>query len=79
MAQKIQLGLWNGMGTETMPDPCEDIESVFFGKKFIDMCARCDLRDVCGADDCAKKGYEIDIDHDPAYDGTFEDWLSEPW
>ena len=79
MAKIVQMNLWNGTGIEMMPDPCEDIENVFFGTSFTNICERCELREFCDEENCARKGYEIDIDHDPSYDGTFEEWLSEPW
>lgn len=42
----------------------------------LDPCRSCPLHELCGADDCGQKLYEID-DDTPNY-ASFEEWASDP-
>lgn len=43
----------------------------------LDPCRSCPLNELCGADDCGQKLYDLDDDTMNYY--PFEDWLNDPW
>lgn len=85
----IQLDLFSGEIVNTATTPIAETENADSSLQQ-DICARgvnkyttltdpckgCPLRDLCGADDCGMKLYDIDVPTPETQD--FEDWLSEP-
>lgn len=77
MAQIIQLNMWDNSCIETMPDPTDDVENIFFGQEWKYVCQRCDFAGLCDRDECAWKNYDIDVNEPMEFIQGFKDWLSD--
>ena len=56
-----QLDLFTGVEISTPMNPEKESDLVTSAAHISNPCIGCDLKEWCGADDCAKKGYPIDL------------------
>lgn len=56
-----QLDLFTGVEISTPLNPERDNQQHTSAAHITNPCIGCDLREWCGDDDCAKKGYPIDL------------------
>lgn len=57
----IQLDLFTGLEISSPMNPEEESDQGTTVTHPLNPCIGCDLREWCGNDDCAKKGYPIDL------------------
>ena len=57
----LQLDLFSGMAIATPENPKEEPQKQESTVHITNPCIGCDLKEWCGDDDCAKKGYPIDL------------------
>jgi len=57
----IQLDLFTGLEISSPKNPETDPRKQDSTVYIVDPCIGCDLQEWCGEDDCAKKGYPIDL------------------
>ena len=57
----IQLDIFTGMTIATPENPETEPQKQDSTVHIKNPCIGCDLREWCGDDDCAKKGYPIDL------------------
>ena len=57
----LQLDLFTGLEISSPMNPQLETTSLEPAAHILNPCIGCDLREWCGEDDCAKKGYPIDL------------------
>ena len=57
----IQLDLFTGLEISSPMNPENVSDLCTTSAPILNPCIGCDLREWCGEDDCAKKGYPIDL------------------
>lgn len=57
----IQLDLFTGLEISSPMNPQQEPTMLEPAAHILNPCKGCDLREWCGEDDCAKKGYPIDL------------------
>lgn len=57
----IQLDLFSGMAIATPENPETEPQEQVSAAHITNPCIGCDIKEWCGEDDCAKKGYPIDL------------------
>lgn len=56
-----QIDLFTGVEISTPMTPQQELTTLEPTGHISNPCIGCDLKEWCGADDCAKKGYPIDL------------------
>lgn len=56
-----QLDLFMGLEISSPMNPHQEPKTLEPAAHILNPCEGCDLREWCGEDDCAKKGYPIDL------------------
>lgn len=56
-----QIDLFTGVEISTPMNPKKESDPGTSAAHILNPCIGCDLKEWCGADDCAKKGYPIDL------------------
>ena len=61
LTMAIQLDLFMGLEISSPMNPGQEPTTLEPAALILNPCIGCDLREWCGEDDCAKKGYPIDL------------------
>lgn len=61
LTMAIQLDLFSGMAIATPENPEKETQKQESTGHITNPCIGCDLKEWCCEDDCAKKGYPIDL------------------